>query len=182
MAKLRPILIASAAVALLVAAGTPLLSDKQTDQVQRDLTRIFSEIYQRAASHAATGEVVRPEFASTKIDLRVPDLSDGWTPSCQTEIATEPSDPRDNLQALILVPRDRISADGAEFTVFAFFVGAPFVHDLLFADPPDWLVQPAGGYATLDPDLSALRDRSAISVSHTQCADFSFSVIKGAPR
>ncbi|MEL7373588.1 MAG: hypothetical protein AAGJ36_03930, partial [Pseudomonadota bacterium] len=124
------------AAAIAAVAASTLASDQRTDQAHRDLTRAFSEIYQRAMSHDQIGEIARPEFASAKVDISVPDLSETWAPTCDSDIAAAHSDPRRNLQALVLVPRDGLSPDATDFTVFAIFYGAPVVLDALFANPP----------------------------------------------
>ncbi|TCP39607.1 hypothetical protein [Rhodovulum marinum] len=175
------LLAAAAIVIALAAAAAGLGTEAERDQMQRDLTRILSEVYQRAHSHALTGAVVRPEFAATGIELSVPDLDEGWEPNCGIGTFAEPSDPRRNLQALILVPRDRIS--GAAFTAFAIFAGDPVVTGALFAPPlPDWLTGAAGGYPSLAADLDALVARSDITVTTTRCPDFTFAIIEGVPR
>lgn len=154
----------------------------QTDQAQRDLTRVFSEVLQRAISYRELGQVTRPEFASTKIDASVPNLSEGWTPSCDIEIGAAPSDPRRNLQALVVVPRDRISNNGADFTVFAIFVGQPAVTSALLANPPTWLKDETGGYSSLEADLNRILSISNITVQSTECEAFTFSEIHGVAK
>lgn len=177
----RRFLIAGVLVMALGAAATDIASDAQRDQVQRDLTRILSEVFQRAHSRALTGEVVRPEFASTKVSLTVPDLDDGWAPTCESSISAEVSDPHRNLQALILVPRDRLS--GTDFTAFAVFAGDPVVDTDLFVPPlPDWLTEGAGSYPSLSDDLTTLIDRFEITVTSTVCPGFSFAEIEGTAR
>lgn len=153
-----------------------------TEQAQRDLTRVLSEVFHRAISRERLGEVTRPEFASAKIDLSVPALSEGWTPSCDIEIQVVPSNPRRNLQALILVPSDRISSKGAEFTAFAFYVGELAFTSEIFANPPTWLTEASGGYASLESDIDRLLSHSDVTVQSTTCDDFSFSVIQGRSR
>lgn len=170
------------AAAIAAVAASTLASDQRTDQAHRDLTRVFSEVYQRAMSHDQIGEVARPEFASAKVDISVPDLSETWAPTCDFDIAAAHSDPRRNLQALVMVPRDGLSPDGTDFTVFAVFHGAPVVSDALFANPPDWLLQDTGGYDSLAPDLSRITSGSDIAVTSIVCPDFTVSTIEGTPK
>lgn len=177
-------LIASALIvgAVTLAAAATFAGGLHIDQAQRDLTRVLSEVYHRAISHATLGEVARPEFASTTINLSVPDLSDGWTPSCAIGIEATPSDPNRNLQALVLVPRDRIAAKGAEFIAFVFVVGDPVVTTELLEEPPEWLKNELGGYASLAIDLDLLTSQSNIAVHSTTCPGFSYSIIEGTPK
>lgn len=170
------------AAAIAAVAASTLASDQRTDQIHRDLTRVFSELYQRAMSHDQIGEVARPEFASAKVDISVPDLSENWAPTCDFDISTTGSEPRRNLQALMLVPRDGVSPDGTDFTVFAIFHGAPVVSDALFANPPDWLLQETGGYDSLAADLNRITSGSEIAVTSLVCPDFTVSTIEGTPK
>lgn len=171
-----------AIIAGVAMAASSLFGEQELDQARRDITRVLSEVYQRAQSRADTGEVVRPEYASTTIELSVPELSDGWVPNCQIEIYAQPSDPRQHLQALILVPRDRIEQSGHAFVAFAFLAADPAVDSSLLESPPDWLTEPAGGYSELRTDLHHLLDRSTIEVETVVCPDFSYAVVTGRAR
>jgi hypothetical protein len=174
--------IAVAGLAGMALAASSLLGEQETDQVRRDLTRVLSEVYQRAQSRAATGEVVRPDYADTRIELSVPDLSEGWEPSCDIAIDAEQSDPRRYLQALVLVPRDRIRSGGHAFTAYAFLAGDAAVDADLFRTPPDWLTEAAGGYGSLEADLRLVTGPSTVEVETFECPDFSYAIIEGTPR
>lgn len=152
------------------------------EQAQRDLTRVLSEVFNRALSQAQLGEVVRPEFASPKIDLSVAGLGDGWLPTCEMDIVVEASDARRNMQALVLVPGDRVDSRGASFTAFAFFAGEAVLTTDILRDPPAWLVDETGGYADLSEEWQRLLERSDVGISSTECDGFSFSIIEGGPK
>lgn len=151
------------------------------DQAQRDLVRLFSQLYQRALSHAATGAVVRPRLASSAVSLGEP-LDAEWQPSCSRPVRIGPPDPQERPLALVIVPASGVSRSGVVFTAFALHAGPGVLSAELLADPPDWLVAATGGYDSIADELALLMSRSEVGIETVQCADFTYATITGAAR
>jgi hypothetical protein len=158
-------------------------ADLMGDQRQRDLTRVLSEVVQRAHSRALTGEVIRPETATPAITLSADGLHDGWMPDCGMTVSVSAADPTRNLLSLVLVPRDRLAASGEGFVAYAVFAGAPVLTTEMLTPPyPEWMIQENGGFASLEGDLGLLLGHSAVDLGVTQCDGFAFYTITGTPR
>lgn len=172
-------------VASIIAVGTlsvssVLRADQVFDQHHRNLTRILSEITHRAHSYALLGEVVRPEFESPAISLSAVGLHNGWTPTCDLDVIAEASDPARNLQGFVLVPRDRVAQDGSDFLAFAFFTGDAALSSTQMTLPyPVWLIEEAGGYASIAGEMEDLFGGLIVTVEPTICDGFSFYSISG---
>lgn len=158
-------------------------ADLMGDQRQRDLTRVLSEVVQRAHSRALTGEVIRPETATPAITLSADGLHDGWMPDCGMTVSVSEADPTRNLLSLVLVPRDRLAADGDGFVAYAVFAGTPVLTTEMLNRPyPEWMTQETGGFASLERDLGLLFGDSTVDLGVTQCDGFAFYTITGTPR
>ncbi|MEX3014053.1 hypothetical protein [Gymnodinialimonas hymeniacidonis] len=95
-------------------------------------------------------------------------------------VAAEPSDPARNLQGLVLVPRDRIPADGSGFQAFAFYTGDAALTSSQMTPPyPAWLAEEADGYASIAGDIEDLLESLTVTVEPTVCDGFSFYSISG---
>jgi hypothetical protein len=173
----------AAALAGVAVAATSLLNEQEVDQRQRDLIRIFSEVYQRAQSQALLGEVVRPRYGSPAIELPDAAAEHGWRPDCTSNVTAEPTDPTQYPFALILAPREDIGNGGAQFTVYAIFAGSdPLPADALEPPFPEWLTAPLGGYREIGAELQAIAEASELTVVATACGAFSIAEITGVPR
>jgi hypothetical protein len=151
------------------------------DQAQRDLLRLFAELYQRALSYAATGAVVRPRLATPSVRL-AETLSPEWQPSCARPVTVTPADPAERPLALVMVPASTVSRSGAGFTAYALHAPGPTLTLDLLREPPDWLVREAGGYDSIAGDLQLLMSRSEITITTTDCGAFAYSILTGTPR
>ena len=164
-------------------AASSLLEEQKTDQQQRDLIRIFSEVYQRARSRDVLGEVTRPKFGSPKIDLPDAATDSRWRPDCSSDIAAEPADPSQHPFALVLVPREEIGDAGASFTIYAIFAGDdPLPSGSLRSPLPEWLTAPIGGYRDLGAELEAIVQTSTVVTETENCGAFSIAVITGSAK
>lgn len=178
----RYLIIISVLAALGWFAATITRADLMADQRQRDLTRVLSEVVQRAHSRALTGEVIRPETATPAITLSADGLHDGWSPDCSMAVSVSEADPNRNLLSLVLVPRDRLAASGEGFVAYAVFAGTSVLTtDMLNPPYPEWMTQETGGFASLERDLDVLFADSAVDLGATQCDGFGFYTITGRP-
>jgi hypothetical protein len=154
-----------------------------TDQIQRDLTRVLSEVFHRAHSQSVLGEVVRPKYGSPEVDLPDEAVQGDWAPTCDADISALASDPSEYPFALLVVPRDEIANSGASFIAFAIFSGSvPLAANFFENSPPDWLTAEAGGYPSLAEDFKRLITGSLISMDIHKCDEFSFAKLSGQPR
>lgn len=176
--------IAFVGVALAGMAGAnAFLGEQAIDQRQRDLIRIFSEVFQRAQSQSVLGEIVRPKYGSPQINFPESAEKAGWRPHCGSAIAAEPSDPSQHPFALVLAPRDAISQAGATFEVYAIFSGPnPLPRGIFDRSLPDWLTAQTSGYQELRSNLETIIRTSEISVETMECDGFSIATISGESR
>jgi hypothetical protein len=151
------------------------------DQAQRDLLRLFAELFQRTLSHAATGAVVRPRRATSSVRLGET-LDPAWQPSCVHPITVMSADPSERPLALVIVPASTVSRSGAGFTAYALHAPGPTLTLDLLRAPPDWLVREAGGYDNIAGDLQLLMSRSEVAITTTDCGAFAYSIVTGIPR
>jgi len=151
------------------------------DQAQRDLLRLFAELYQRTLSHVATGAVVRPRLATPSVTLEET-LDPTWQPSCARPVTVTPADPAERPLALMIVPASAVSRSGAGFTAYALHAPGPTLTLDLLREPPDWLVREAGGYDSIAGDLQLLMSRSEVAIATTDCGAFTYSIVTGTPR
>lgn len=168
--------------ALVASLASPVVGGEfMNDQAQRDLVRIFSQVYQRALSYSAIGTVVRPRLASPAISLGEP-LHPAWLPSCSSPIRIVPADSAERPLALVLVPTLDVSRSGAAFIAYAIHAGPTVLTTELLVDPPDWLVAEIGGYASIADELSLMLSRSEVTIETVNCSGFTYAAITGAPR